>query len=291
MEEIRNENEELEQSQEEEVVEEFLEPTPYRGRYKRDLDKDDEQDSATVQKDTDALDEDAEATPDKERPETAEERVFKKRYDDLKRHYDTTVLKFKDEVSKLKEQLASGVQEFKPPKDKNELSAWRQKYPDVYDIIKTIAIEEADQKAKLVETKLKSLEDAQVEVSLQKAEVELAKLHPDYKEIRSSDEFHKWAEEQDDTIQGWLYSNNSNARLAARAIDLYKMDKGITAKKETKVNLKDAAKSVTATNKGNNIGTTQKKVWTVQEIQRLKPSEFVKYEKDIDLARREGRIK
>lgn len=289
MEEIRNENEELEQQ--EEVVEEFLEPTPYRNKYKRDLDKDDEQDSATVQKDTDALDEDADATPDKERPETAEERVFKKRYDDLKRHYDTTVLKFKDEVSKLKEQLASGVQELKPPKDKSELNAWRQKYPDVYDIIKTIAIEEADSKAKLVETKLRSLEDAQVEVSLQKAEIELAKLHPDYKEIRSSDEFHDWAKEQDDTIQNWLYSNNSNAKLAARAIDLYKMDKGITAKKETKVDLKDAAKSVTATNKGNNIGTTQKKVWTVQEIQRLKPSEFVKYEKDIDLARREGRIK
>lgn len=289
MEEIRNENEELEQQ--EEVVEEFLEPTPYRNKYKRDLDKDDEQDSATVQKDTDALDEDADATPDKERPETAEERVFKKRYDDLKRHYDTTVLKFKDEVSKLKEQLASGVQELKPPKDKSELNAWRQKYPDVYDIIKTIAIEEADSKAKLVETKLRSLEDAQVEVSLQKAEIELAKLHPDYKEIRSSDEFHDWAKEQDDTIQNWLYSNNSNAKLAARAIDLYKMDKGITAKKETKVDLKDAAKSVTATNKGNNIGTTQKKVWTVQEIQRLKPSEFIKYEKDIDLARREGRIK
>lgn len=289
MEEIRNENEELEQQ--EEVVEEFLEPTPYRNKYRRDLDKDDEQDSATVQKDTDALDEDADATPDKERPETAEERVFKKRYDDLKRHYDTTVLKFKDEVSKLKDQLASGVQEFKPPKDKSELNAWRQKYPDVYDIIKTIAIEEADSKAKLVETKLRSLEDAQVEVSLQKAEIELAKLHPDYKEIRSSDEFHDWAKEQDDTIQNWLYSNNSNAKLAARAIDLYKMDKGITAKKETKVDLKDAAKSVTATNKGNNIGTTQKKVWTVQEIQRLKPSEFIKYEKDIDLARREGRIK
>lgn len=289
MEEIRNENEELEQQ--EEVVEEFLEPTPYRNKYKRDLDKDDEQDSATVQKDTDALDEDADATPDKERPETAEERVFKKRYDDLKRHYDTTVLKFKDEVSKLKEQLASGVQELKPPKDKSELNAWRQKYPDVYDIIKTIAIEEADSKAKLVETKLRSLEDAQVEVSLQKAEIELAKLHPDYKEIRSSDEFHDWAKEQDDTIQNWLYSNNSNAKLAARAIDLYKMDKGITAKKETKVDLKDAAKSVTATHKGNNIGTTQKKVWTVQEIQRLKPSEFIKYEKDIDLARREGRIK
>ena len=42
------------------------------------------------------------------------------------------------------------------------------------------------------------------------------------------DSFHEWAEQQDPTIQGWLYENTSNATLAARAIDLYKMDRGIS---------------------------------------------------------------
>ena len=49
--------------------------------------------TATVQKDTEAPKEiansDGNATPSTERPENAEDRVFKKRYDDLK---DTTIL-------------------------------------------------------------------------------------------------------------------------------------------------------------------------------------------------------
>ena len=34
----------------------------------------------------------------------------------------------------------------------------------------------------------------------------------------------------------------------------------------------------------------KKKVWTASEISKLKPHEFEKFEKDIDLARLEGRI-
>ena len=34
-----------------------------------------------------------------------------------------------------------------------------------------------------------------------------------------------------------------------------------------------------------------KKEWTSEEIRRMKPHEFEKYEKEIDLARREGRIR
>jgi len=51
--------------------------------------------TATVQKDTETSEEiassDGEATPSTERPENAEDRVFKKRYDDLKKHYDSTL--------------------------------------------------------------------------------------------------------------------------------------------------------------------------------------------------------
>ena len=51
-------------------------------------------------------DEIQEATPEKvERPVNAEDKVFKKRYDDLKRHYDSAVNKHKEEVFKLKNQL------------------------------------------------------------------------------------------------------------------------------------------------------------------------------------------
>ena len=264
-------------------VEALLEPTPYQNKYKRDLKKEETEDTATVSKDTSS---EEEATPDEERPVNAEEKVFKKRYDDLKRHYDSTVNKHKEDVSKLKRQLEESTEKALP-KTKEEIEAWRTKYPDVYDVIETIAHTKADEKAKKVESNLKELESQQMAVQRDKAEIELAKLHPDYDVIRADDKFHKWVSEQDSTIQGWLYDNTSNAKLAARAIDLYKVDTGY-GKKKTNKSL-EASKSVTSTNK-REVDTSNKKVWKVSDIAKMKPREFEKYEKDIDLARVEGRI-
>ncbi len=100
---------------------------------------------------------------------------------------------------------------------------------------------------------------------------------------------HAKAEAADFEVMG-----TDNAELAARAIDLYKMDAGITSKSEkpkSKDAKKDAAKAVTTTKKGNQVNVTEKKIWTVDEISKLKPYEFDKHEKEIMAARREGRIK
>ena len=266
--------------QKEEQTKALLEPTPY----KRKAEKEETDDTATVSKDT--ASEEA-ATPDEERPVNAEEKVFKKRYDDLKRHYDSTVNKHKDDVSKLKKQLEDNADKIKLPKTKEEIEAWRTKYPDVYDVIETIAHTKADEKAKKVETGLRELETKQQEVQKDKAEVELAKLHSDYNEIRADDKFHEWVSQQDSTIQGWLYDNATNANLAARAIDLYKMDTGYGKKKSNKL---EASKSVTSTSK-REVETGDKKIWTLNEIAKMKPHEFLKNEKEIDLARQEGRIR
>ena len=266
--------------QKEEQTKALLEPTPY----KRKAEKEETDDTATVSKDT--ASEEA-ATPDEERPVNAEEKVFKKRYDDLKRHYDSTVNKHKNDVSNLKKQLEDNADKIKLPKTKEEIEAWRTKYPDVYDVIETIAHTKADEKAKKVETGLRELETKQQEVQKDKAEVELAKLHSDYNEIRADDKFHEWVSQQDSTIQGWLYDNATNANLAARAIDLYKMDTGYGKKKSNKL---EASKSVTSTSK-REVEVGDKKIWSLNEIAKMKPQEFVKHEKEIDLARAEGRIR
>jgi len=93
---------------------------------------------------------------------------------------------------------------------------------------------------------------------------------------------------KDATIQGWLYDNATNATLAARAIDLYKVDTGYSKKKTPNKSL-EASKSVTSTAR-KEVDVTNKKVWKLSTIAKMKPQEFVKHEKDIDLARREGRI-
>ena len=259
--------------------------------------KEKEATAATEQKDTDASEETAEqsetkATPIAERPAKAEDRVFKKRYDDLKKHYDSTINKHKDEVRNLRTQLESSTKQFVPPKSKDELEAWRKEYPDVYDMVETIAMNKATTRTAELEDKYKNLQLQQEQIAKEKAEVELLKLHPDFSEIRSQDSFHEWAANQDPTIQGWLYENTSNAQLAARAIDLYKMDTGQSklTKKEEKDVKKEAAKAISKTRKSTESDIPKKKIWTTTEISKLKAHEFEKHEKDIDLARLEGRI-
>ena len=253
--------------------------------------------TATVQKDTEASEEiansDGKATPSTERPENAEDRVFKKRYDDLKRHYDSTLGKHRDEVRALKTQLEGSSKQFVPPKSKAELDAWKKEYPDVYDMVETIAINKADTRAKEIEDKYQNLQVQQEQINREKAEVELLKLHPDYNDIRQKDEFHNWAADQDPTIQGWLYENTSNAKLAARAIDLYKMDKGVSklSKKDEKAVKNEAAKAITKTSKATETELPKKKIWSNAEISKMSVNEYEKYEEEIDKAIREGRVR
>jgi len=275
-----NKQEEIQEEIQESQPEAFLEPLPY----KRKNNKGETEDTATVSEDTSS---EEEATPKEERPVNAEEKVFKKRYDDLKRHYDSTVNKHKDDVDKLKRQLEENADKINLPKTKEEVDAWKAKYPDVYDIIETIAYTKADEKSKKLQNDFKELETQQASVQRDKAEVELAKIHPDFNDIREDEKFHEWVAKQDSTIQGWLYDNTSNAKLAARAIDLYKMDTGYS-KKRTNTSL-EASKSVTSTNK-REVDTSNKKMWKISEIAKMKPQQFMKHEKDIDLARKEGRI-
>ena len=258
--------------------------------------KEKEAEAATEQKDTDASEEtadptDQKATPIAERPVNDEDRVFKKRYDDLKKHYDSTINKHKEELTSLRTQLESSTKQFVPPKSKDELEAWRKEYPDVYDMVETIAMNKATTQTADLEKKYKDLKLQQEQIAKEKAEVELLKIHPDFNELRSNDDFHAWAEQQDPNIQSWLYENTANSKLAARAIDLYKADRGITkAKKEDKDLKKEAAKAISKTKKATDTDTPKKKVWTTSEISRLKPHQFEKFEKEIDLARLEGRI-
>jgi hypothetical protein len=179
-----------------------------------------------------------------------------------------------------------------PPKSKEELEAWRKEYPDVYDMVETIAIDKATTQTAELENKYKNIQLQQEQIAKEKAEVELLKLHPDFNDIRAKDDFHEWAEQQDPTIQSWLYENTSNSKLAARAIDLYKMDRGQSTltKKEEKDVKKEAAKAISKTKKATDSDIPKKKIWTTGEISKLKPHQFEKFEKEIDLARLEGRI-
>ena len=178
------------------------------------------------------------------------------------------------------------------PNTPEELEKFRQEYPDVYDVIQTIASTKANAQAQGLQEELKTLKAREKENLVKVAYRELKTLHPDFEEIKTDEKFLQWLEEQPDTISDGVLKNNTNARLAARVIDLYKADIGITTKKQSKKPDVSAAMSVTPP-RAKEIKTDQnanKKVWKGSDIAKMKPWEFEKLEADIDLARQEGRI-
>ena len=188
--------------------------------------------------------EEVEAKESKEsEPKNAEERSFKKRYGDLRRHQQSKEKEYEDRIKALEEQLTQSTKsEIKLPKSDEDIEAWAKQYPDVAGIVETIAIKKAREQAEGLEARVKEIDEMKATATREKAEVELLKLHPDFGEIRDSDDFHEWAEEQPKWVQEALYENDADARSAARAIDLYKADKNIKPKKSA--SSKDAARSV-----------------------------------------------
>ena len=218
---------------------------------------------------------------DEEEPKNAEEKTFKKRYGDLRRHTQEKEKQFQKQLDELKTQLDKATKkEIKLPKSDEDIEAWSKEYPDVAKIVETIAMKKAREQSEEIEKRIKKIDEMSAEAIKDKAEVELMKMHPDFNDIRDSDDFHDWAEEQPKWVQDALYENSEDARSAARAIDLYKADKGYI-KKEGNQDNKSAAKAVT-TKTQKSIPDTEGKASKILEsaVQKMSATE---YEKQADV--------
>ena len=204
--------------------------------------KKDEEELAQLVEENKAKPEEVEVEDDKNL--SAEEKTFKKRYGDLRRHLQTKEKEYENQINQIKKQLDEATRkEIQLPKSDEDINAWAEKYPDVAAIVETIAIKKAKEQSEHLEARVREINEMQNNVSREKAEAQLLSMHPDFNEIKETDEFHAWADEQPKWVQDALYENETDARAAARAIDLYKADMGISEKK--KDTSKDAAKSVT----------------------------------------------
>ena len=176
--------------------------------------------------------------------ESPEEKTFKKRYSDLRRHQQKQAEDFKKEIETLKSQLSEATKkEIKFPKSDEDIEKWAKEYPDVAAIVESIAMKKSKEQADEYEKKIQVIEDMQHSATKEKAEAELMRLHPYFDDIRDSDDFHDWVEQQPQWIQKALYENDNDAKSAARAIDLYKSDKS-KSEKAPKKNTTDAAKTI-----------------------------------------------
>ena len=224
-------------------------------------------------------------------PTSAEEKTFKKRYSDLRRHQQKQAEEFKTELAALKSQLESATKkEMKLPKSDEDIETWATEYPDVAAIVETIAMKKAREQSTALEERLKAIDEMQNSATKEKAEATLMQMHPDFDDIRDSDDFHEWAEEQPKWVQDALYENDNDARSAARAIDLYKSDRGIGKETKSKSN-KSAAEAVSTKNKRSKPQSNEASTYLKEsDVDKMSTQEYEKHADEIMDAIRSGKF-
>lgn len=218
-------------------------------------------------------------------PQDSEEASFKKRYGDLRRHSQQLMQQKDQELAQLKQQLETAAKgQIRFPKTDEEIEQWSKKYPDVAKIVDTIARKRANEALEEGEKRLGHLKQLETKLTRKEAEQKLMQLHPDFGEIRQDPAFHDWVALQPAYIQDALYKNNTDAHAAARAIDLYKADKG----KRKSSNPKSAAQSVGRTSAATPAPTGGKAKFSESQVAAMSDRDYEKNEDAILEAMRTG---
>ena len=215
---------------------------------------------------------------------------YKKRYDDLKKHYDSRLSEFKQREQELIAEATANRPEYQAPKTAEELEQFKAEYPDVYEVVETVAHLQSEDKVASLQQRLDALQERETEILKREAEKDLIAQHPDFEDIRNSDEFHTWAESQPEEIKDWIYNNPNNASLASKAIDLFKLENGITPVKPSQNKSERSSAADMVSTKTTTVDEKQPKIWTQQEIAALPMAEYDRLEKEIDKAVEEGRV-
>jgi len=223
----------------------------------------------------------------KEETLSAEEKSFKKRYGDLRRHMQQKEKEWDEKLESL--QKASAKAGIIPPKSDEDIEEWAKEYPDVAGIVETIAAKKAQEMFEKADTRLKQLDEAQAEADRVKSENEIRKSHADFDDLREADEFHDWADAQPKWVKDALYENADDPASVVRVIDLYKSDKGLT-KEAKKANKKAAASPVTRRSKTNVDVADANETIRESEVAKMSDKEFEERADEINKAMRTGKF-
>lgn len=214
---------------------------------------------------------------------------YKKRYDDLKKHYDTKVNEFKQKEQELEAEARMTQQVEQESAYEEQLESFKEENPDLYDAVEAVTANQTNE----LREKLSVLEQREAQIVRREAEETLRTSHPDFLELRESEEFHVWAEAQPEQIQDWIYNNPDNVSLAVKAIDLYKMEAGIATPTKTKRAQSQSSSGSAAdlvSTKTKTVDANEPKIWTQREIAALSMQQYEKFEQEIDQALMEGRV-
>ena len=224
---------------------------------------------------------------DEEKALSGEERSFKKRYGDLRRHIQKKEKEWEEKLEAL--QKRSAREGIVAPKSDEDIESWAKEYPDVAGIVETIAAKKAQEMFSKAEIRLQELDDAQAEVTRSKAETKIKETHADFDELRESDKFHDWADEQPKWVRDALYENSDDPASVVRVIDLYKIDNGLTSN-DKKTKRKAAASTVTKRSKTEVDVDDANNVITETQVAKMSAKEFEERSDEINTAIRSGKF-
>jgi hypothetical protein len=104
-------------------------------------------------------------------PDHPEEKTFKKRYGDLRRHLQKKEDEHRKDIMSVREQLSSLTKtQVRLPKSDEEIETWATKYPDIAKVVETIATKKARENTKDIEAKLSYLAEKEQSVNRKVAE-------------------------------------------------------------------------------------------------------------------------
>jgi len=269
----------------------------YKGNYRKDVYEDDDDDTPQDEVEASGVETNSEDDSNESfattKTEASPDHDYKKRYDDLKRHYDEKLREFQQKEAELEQRAKQKLQEsnVRLPKTTEELEEFKKQYPDVYGVVETVAAMQASERTTELQKEIEQLREKEKNLQVQTAYRELKNLHPDFDDLRKDEKFLMWLQEQPTNISDGINKNNTDVKWAARVIDLYKVDAGITTKRK-KSSTSDAASAVSAPRARDIVSEKDgnKRIWKASQIAKMKPHEFEKLESELDSARAEGRI-
>jgi hypothetical protein len=216
-----------------------------------------------------------------------EEKSFKKRYGDVRRHMQQKEKEWESKFTALEARL--GQENIRPPKSDEDIETWAAEFPDVASIVETIAAKKAQEMFNKAEDRLQRLDAKEAEMSRSTAEQDIRTSHPDFDKLREADDFHDWVDEQPKWVQDALYENSDDAASVIRVIDLYKVDNGMT-KSDYAAKRKAAAGTVKKASKAKIDAEETAGSFTESQIAKMSAQEYEKQEEAITNAIRTGKF-
>ena len=239
------------------------------------------------------------SAPDEEEQEAPTKRKrtnYKKRYDDLKKHYDDKISQFKQREQELLAETRATQPRYEAPKSVEDLEKFREEYPDLYETVETVAHLQSERQVEELQGQLSAIQQREADIMRREAETSLRDRHPDFEDIRGDDNFQEWAKAQPEEIQDWVFRNPNNVELASKAIDLYKLESGVQTSRprrqsrQSQQSREGSAADLVSTKTTTVEAAQPTKIWTEREIAAMSLDEFDSREDEINQAIAEGRI-